>query len=103
MAICEYIINVAINKNYFKKQVRIHKALANEARLMIIDRLHQREHSVSELTNIVGLDQSTISKHLSILLSSGIVENRKEKNVVYYRLLTPCVIEMFKCASKVMK
>lgn len=91
------------DKQYFQNQAQIHKALANESRLVIVDRLHQREHSVSELTDIIGLDQSTVSKHLSILLSSGIVTKRKEKNVVYYRLLTPCVIDMFRCASKVIK
>jgi ArsR family transcriptional regulator len=91
------------DRNYFKDQARLYRALANEARLVIINCLYKREYSVSELTDIVGLDQSTVSKHLSILLSSGIVENRKEKNVVYYKLLTPCVIDMFKCASKVIK
>jgi ArsR family transcriptional regulator len=91
------------DEEYFRNQAKIHKALANESRLIIVDRLHKREHSVGELTEIIGLDQSTVSKHLSILLSSGIVAYRKEKNVVYYRLLTPCVIDMFQCASKVIK
>lgn len=86
---------------YFKNQARLHRVLANEARLIIIDCLYQREHTVGELTEKVGLDQSTVSKHLSLLLSSGIVENRKERNMVYYKLLTPCVIDMFNCASKV--
>lgn len=89
------------NKNYFKEQARIHKALANESRLMIIDKLYEKECSVGELTDMIGLDQSTVSKHLSVLLSVGIVDYRKEKNVVYYNLLTPCVIDMFTCASKV--
>lgn len=91
------------NKNYYKEQARIHKALANEARLMIVDKLYEKESSVGELTGMVGLDQSTVSKHLSVLLSAGIVDYRKEKNVVYYKLLTPCVIDMFICASKVRK
>lgn len=91
------------NKNYYKEQARIHKALANEARLMIVDKLHEKESSVGELTEMIGLDQSTVSKHLSVLLSAGIVDYRKDKNVVYYKLLTPCVIEMFACAGKVIK
>ncbi|MCK4761050.1 MAG: winged helix-turn-helix transcriptional regulator [Candidatus Aminicenantes bacterium] len=90
-------------KNYYKEQARIHKALSNEARLMIVDKLYEKECSVGELTELIGLDQSTISKHLSVLLSAGIVDYRKEKNVVYYKLLTPCVIDMFACASKVAK
>ena len=90
-------------KEYYKSQVKIHKALANESRLMIIDALYEKEHSAGELTELVGLDQSTVSKHLSVLLSAGIVDNRKEKNVVFYMLLTPCVIDMLTCASKVDK
>lgn len=91
------------DKEYYKEQARIHKALANESRLMIVDKLYKKECSVSELTGLLGLDQSTVSKHLSVLLSVGIVDYRKEKNVVYYKLLTPCVIDMFTCASKVRK
>jgi DNA-binding transcriptional ArsR family regulator len=91
------------SKEYYKRQAKIHKALANEARLMIIDKLNEKECSVGKLTDMIGLDQSTISKHLSVLLSAGIVDFRKDKNIVYYTLLTPCVIDMFTCASKVTK
>ena len=86
----------------FKAQARLHRALGNEARLMIIQQLRDEERSAGELTRIVGLDQSTVSKHLSVLLASGIVENRKEGNVIYYRLLTPCVLEMFSCTTRVL-
>ncbi len=90
-------------QTYYKLQAKIHKALANESRLMIVDKLYEKECSVSELTELLGLDQSTVSKHLAVLLQAGIVDFRKEKNIVYYRLLTPCVIDMFACASKVAK
>jgi len=85
----------------YKYQARILKALANEARLLIIDNLKDREHTVGELTAIAELDQSTVSKHLSVLLTAGIVDNRKEGNSSYYSLLTPCVLDMFTCTSKV--
>ncbi len=87
----------------YKKQAAIYRALANESRLMIVDKLYEKECSVKELTAMLGLDQSTVSKHLGVLLASGIVDNRKESNLVYYRLLTPCVLEMFTCADKVLK
>ncbi len=91
------------NSKYYKKQAKIHKALSNEARLMIIDALYEKECSAGELTNLVGLNQSTVSKHLSVLLSSNIVDNRKEGNVVIYKLIAPCLFEMSSCASKVGK
>lgn len=86
----------------FKRQARIHKALANEARLLIVDRLTGCECSVGELASAVALEMSTVSKHLSILLSCGIVDNRKEGNVVLYRLLTPCILDMFSCCNQVL-
>ncbi len=90
-------------KEDFKRQARIHKALANEARLLIVDRLKNCECSVSELASAVELDISTVSNHLSVLLSAGIVDNRKAGTTVYYRLLTPCVLDMFACTEKVLK
>jgi len=104
MAIFEYNNKIHMkNKNHYKTQVRIHKALANETRLMIVDRLYEKECNVGELTELVGLDQSTVSKHLSILLAAGIVDNRKERNTVFYKLLTPCIMEMLTCANQVLK
>jgi ArsR family transcriptional regulator len=91
------------NNGYFKKQALIFKALANETRLIIVDQLYQKECTVTELTENSGLDQSTISKHLTVLFHAGIVENRKDKNCVYYRLLTPCVIDLFNCTCEKIK
>jgi ArsR family transcriptional regulator len=90
-------------RSLFKRQARVLKALANESRLMIVDRLNRGECSVGELTELIGSDISTVSKHLSLLRAHGIVEDRRDGNVVYYRLLTPCVCNFFACASQVLK
>ena len=89
--------------NVFKVQARVLKALANESRLKILDRLSRGECSVGELTNLVGSDRSTVSKHLAVLRGHGIVEDRREGNVVYYTLLTPCVMNFFSCTTQVIK
>lgn len=89
--------------NNFKKQARVLKALANESRLQIVDRLSRGECSVGELTDLVGSDRTTVSKHLAVLRSHGIVNDRREGNVVYYTLLTPCVMNFFSCATQVIK
>jgi len=91
------------SREHFKKQARVLKALANESRLMIVDRLSRGDCSAGELTKLVGSDQSTVSKHLAVLRSHGIVEDRREGNVVYYKLLTPCVTSFFGCAMAVLK
>ncbi|MBN2693831.1 winged helix-turn-helix transcriptional regulator [bacterium] len=85
----------------FKKLSEVHKALGNESRLKIVYKLYEKECSVTELTEFVELDQSTVSKHLSVLLNVGIVSNKKVKNVVFYSLQTPCIMDMFSCTTKV--
>ena len=94
-----------MDKEYsiFKQQARILKALANESRLKIVHRLASGECSVGSLTEVVGLDRTTVSKHLAVLRSHGIVDDRREGNVVFYTLLTPCVLNFFTCASQVLK
>ncbi|HEY5957219.1 MAG TPA: metalloregulator ArsR/SmtB family transcription factor [Polyangiaceae bacterium] len=91
------------NDDVFKLQARVLKALANESRLKIVSRLSKSECSVGELTEIIGSDQSTVSKHLAVLRSNGIVSDRREGNVVYYSLLTPCVLNFLSCATQVLK
>lgn len=87
----------------FKQQARVLKSLANESRLRIVDRLSRGEASVGQLTEVVGSDISTVSKHLSVLRAHGIVDDRRDGNIVYYRLLTPCVCNFFACATEVLK
>lgn len=87
----------------FRKQAQLLKVLANEARLKIVDRLAKGECAVGELIGFIGLDQSTVSKHLALLRAHGIVRDRRDGNVVYYELLTPCVLNFFVCATQVLK
>jgi len=87
----------------FRRQARVLKALANESRLKIVDRLSRGECSVGDLTELDGSDRPTISKHLAVLRAHGIVLDRREGNVVYYTLLTPCVMNFFSCATQVLK
>jgi DNA-binding transcriptional ArsR family regulator len=86
----------------YKKQARILKAMANETRLMIVDRLKEGECTVSELTDLVGSEQSTVSKHLALLRAHSLVADRRDGNNVYYSLLVPCVLDFFVCASRVL-
>jgi DNA-binding transcriptional ArsR family regulator len=85
----------------YKKQAQVLKALAHPSRLMIVDRLQQGPCTAGDLTRLVGSDQSTVSKHLSLLKAKGIVDDRREGNSVVYELMIPCVRDFFTCACKV--
>ena len=87
----------------FKRQAAILKALANESRLKIVHRLGAGDCTAGELVELVGLDQSTVSKHLAVLRGCGIVEDRRRGTAVDYSLRTPCVLEFLGCATQVLE
>lgn len=63
------------------------RALSSPARLRILCLLLESERSVVELTRLVSNHtQSSISQHLSFLLKSGIVSNRRYKTQMLYRI-----------------
>lgn len=86
-----------------KKEARILRALANESRLRIIRRLARGECCVCDLVDLIGADQSTVSRHLATLRDSGIVDGDRRGQHVYYRLLTPCVLSFLSCATAVLR
>ena len=77
------------------------KALAHPTRLFIVEQLNEGERNVSDLTTMVGIDISTISRHLSILRQAGIITVRKYNNQMIYSLLCPCVLDMFRCVVQI--
>ncbi len=62
------------------------KALAHEARLMVLCQLTEGEHSAGALQEASGLSQSALSQHLARLREEGLVATRREAQTIYYRL-----------------
>ena len=82
-------------------QAQVFKALGHPARLQMVASLADGEQCVCELTDLVGLDMSTISKHLAVLTQAGVLVSEKRANKVFYRLRTPCVTKVFTCLREV--
>lgn len=77
----------------FAHRAQILKALAHPSRLLILDELLRHgERCVCELTNLVGADMSTVSRHLTVLRVAGIVADEKRGQQVFYRLRSPEVL-----------
>jgi DNA-binding transcriptional ArsR family regulator len=70
------------------------KALAEPARLHILDALRGGEKTVSELMEETGLGQANASKHLQLLHGLRYVERRKEGLYVFYRLSDDSVFQL---------
>ena len=95
-------MDIELKKRY-EARAEIIKAMAHPSRLYMVDILSRGERCVGDLTDMIEADMSTISKHLNILRTAGIVEVRKEGTRMYYRLKVPCVLNFFGCVETVLK
>src|SRR5687767_15682743 len=62
------------------------RLLADGTRLRLLRVLAQDRFNVSELTGILGVAQSGVSRHLGLLKEAGLVAEEREARFVYYRL-----------------
>ena len=70
------------------------KALAEPARLRILNALRDGEKTVTELMDETGFGQANVSKHLQMLHALRFVERRKEGLFVHYRLADESVFQL---------
>ncbi len=90
-------------KLYFDERAKMIKAMAHPTRLYILTKLKEAEHCVCELTEMLGFDASTISKHLSVLKNAGLVSDDKRGLNVYYRLENPCILDILECVDSAIR
>ena len=89
------------NYETYAARANVLKALAHPSRLLMVEALADGARCVCELRDLVGSDMSTVSKHLSILKNAGIVADERRGTMIYYHLLTPCVLNFFGCIESV--
>lgn len=77
---------VDMYERLFQLQEETLKTLANQKRLEIVQLLKQKELTVSEMVDMIGIPQANLSQHLSVLRKLHIVSTRKQGLHVYYRL-----------------
>ncbi len=94
----------ARTQDKYDARARIIKAMAHPTRLFIVDELGRNgERCVCELTDMIGVDMSTVSRHLAMLKNAGIIVDEKRGAQVYYRLRVRCVLDFLECVESVMK
>jgi ArsR family transcriptional regulator len=87
-----------------RKFMAITKALSDPNRVRVLLALRVGELCVCQITELLGLATSTISKHLSILNQAGLILSRKAERWVYYRLPDKSApVEMREALDWVMK
>ena len=65
---------------------KLFRALSDEKRLRIVERLRRGEHCVCDLQGDLDAGQSLLSFHLKTLKEAGIVSDRREGRWAFYRL-----------------
>lgn len=69
-----------------EETLAITKALADTNRLRIIMLIKDQEACVCQITEIIGNAPSTVSKHLSILKTAGLLDSYKQGRWIYYHI-----------------
>ncbi|MEM5778551.1 MAG: metalloregulator ArsR/SmtB family transcription factor [Candidatus Aenigmatarchaeota archaeon] len=80
---------------------KVLKALSDPTRLKIVELLEKKDICACKFVSITGKAQPTVSQHLRILESSGIVKSRKEGKMVIYSLTNSKIIDIIKAAKAI--
>jgi DNA-binding transcriptional ArsR family regulator len=87
-------------KAYQAQTVQL-KALAHPARVQIIEVLAREESCVCHLTALLGLRQPYVSQQLMTLREAGLVLDRRDGLMIYYRLADPRVSDLLHLSRQI--
>ena len=79
------------------------KGLAHPIRLQVIEYLKDKESNVGKLVEVLGVEQSNLSRHLTILKELGILKTRREKTTVYYSIHDPDIFKVLRPMSEILR
>ena len=91
-----------MEKELFDLHASICQTLANAKRLKIISILGDKELSVSEIAEKLGIRIANLSQHLAIMKAKGILKARREGTNIYYRISNPKVVQACKLMREVL-
>ncbi|MBU2452536.1 MAG: metalloregulator ArsR/SmtB family transcription factor, partial [Proteobacteria bacterium] len=75
--------------------IKCFKALSDKTRLRLLYVLQQYELNVNEIVLVVEMIQSGVSRHLKILMESGLLTSRRDGSFIYYSTAKNDVIKAF--------
>ena len=84
----------------YELQAELISALAHPIRVAVVDLLKDGEVCVCEIAERIGAERSNTSRHLALMLKAGVLKTRKEGQMVFYALRTPCVVQFLQCACQ---
>jgi ArsR family transcriptional regulator len=85
------------DRHRLERRAALLKSLAHPSRLLIIEMLEKAPRCVGELTDAIGADITTVSKHLSVMKRAGLVSDVKRGTYSEYSLVCDCVTHLVDC------
>lgn len=83
-----------LSDTQLREAARLFSLLGEPVRLKLLRPLMEEDLTVSELVEITGCKQANVSRHLSLLLASGLVERTKEGTSARYAITDPFLKEL---------
>ena len=72
-----------------ERAAQLLRSIGSKWRLLVLCQLVKGEKSVGQLESIIGLSQSALSQHLTVLRHNGLVKTRREAQMIFYSLNGP--------------
>ena len=92
-----------MNMQIYEKQADIAKSIAHPIRVAVLDFVKDGEQCVCDIAVAVDTERSNLSKHLSVMVNSGVLTSRKDGLKVFYKIKTPCVLKFLGCLRDCLK
>jgi DNA-binding transcriptional ArsR family regulator len=87
----------------YQKQAKVAAAIAHPLRAAILDFLKDGPQCVCDIAEHIDSERSNVSRHLSLMVSAGLLEYQKQGLKVIYCLKTPCVLDFLACMTECVK
>lgn len=93
-------IKVRLDKKKLERAAYVLKCVAHPVRLSIIDLLEQTDRmTVSEIQQVLDIEQSLLSHHLTNMRDKGVVDTQREGKRVFYFLTDSTITEIIGCIN----
>jgi DNA-binding transcriptional ArsR family regulator len=86
-----YNASQSLSKNLYRRATQTFHLLSHQGRLQILDELRRDEACVCHLQAVLRRPQAYVSQQLRVLREAGVVADRKDGLLVYYRIVDPQV------------